>query len=300
MIRRVGHFATLLAACASAPCLAQSPPPEKEPGDTIVITGKAAPPTRGALAEQAQDISRIAPNKLYVEALPRFEAPICPRVLGLDDDYAAGITRRIRRNLARLNLPAAKKDCISNLLVLFVDDGRGFLADLVKRHEPTFQWVAANERAELLDEQDPVRVWSVIQKRWTGNGQPPDGWPDERPSVWGQLDRTSMPEANDIACAFVIFERDRTVGLTLTQVADYATMRGLTHTRPASGEASMSTILSLFEDINKRPPELTAFDIGYLRSLYAGEANRSAVNKFLGIRRQTSLARKGSQPSPEK
>jgi hypothetical protein len=257
--------------------------------DTIVVTADAVPPpTRGDVVSQAQQLSRVGRYKLYEEALPRFEAPVCPEVIGLRDDYASAITDRIRTNLARMDLPRAGPDCMPNLIVAFVADGQTLVSELATRHAKLFGEITPEERVELLDRNAPVRVWNSITKRWTGLGSPPDGWPKQRPSVRGQIDRTSLPEANDISTALVVFERDATLGLTLTQLADYATMRGLSHTRGATGDEPMATILALFAAGGDGPPELTSFDIGYLRSLYAGAANRSAVSKFLTVRREAT------------
>ncbi len=43
-------------------------------------------------------------------------------------------------------------------------------------------------------------------------------------------------------------------GMTVNQLADYATMRGLAQTKPLSGEPSFGTILNLFDpDAVHRP-----------------------------------------------
>ncbi len=127
----------------------------------------------------------------------------------------------------------------------------------------------------------PVRVWNNIATRWTGAGPPPE--PGVRPSVWGQLNRLYMPESHDIVSALVLFDRTAVLGMTLDQLADYATMRGLSHTRPASVNEPMATILSLFEGPGEGPDALTRFDIGYLQSLYRGAPNLSAAHKLLGV-----------------
>jgi len=82
------------------------------------------------------------------------------------------------------------------------------------------------------------------------------------------------------------------------QLADYATMRGLAYTRPASGARPMTTILALFNDrdivdpVDRQPAELTSFDLGYLRSVYFWRPDRSvpAVGRLLGVRRRAGDA----------
>jgi len=52
----------------------------------------------------------------------------------------------------------------------------------------------------------------------------------------------------------------------------------------------MSTILSLFDNGGGSPAELTAFDAGYLRSLYWSVPNASAAHKLLDVERWAAKA----------
>jgi hypothetical protein len=288
MARRSARLLTVLCAlAAAAPGSAQDvPPPDPAESDsTIVVTGEAAPPpTRDDVYDQAQALSRVGRYQMYEEALPRFQAPLCPGVTGLRRDYAAAIADRIRTNATRLEIPVAAVDCSPNLVVAFVDDGRSLLEALGRDHPDLFTKVAESERQEILDGTAPVRVWNNIASVWVGNGPPPAGWPRQKASVRGQMDRGFMPERKDIVFSVVAFERDAVIGMSLTQLADYATMRGLTHTRPAGGSEPMATILALFADDTREPNELTDFDVGYLRSLYWWKPNLSAASKLLGVR----------------
>src|SRR5436190_23008951 len=101
MMRRAGLLAAIAALCAALPAVAQDQPaPRPEEGHTtIVVTGNAEPPSREDVYDQARDVSRVGRYQLYEEALPRFEAPVCPAVFGLRADYAAEIVARIRDNV---------------------------------------------------------------------------------------------------------------------------------------------------------------------------------------------------------
>lgn len=289
---RAGVLALLL---ICAPAAAQSDTaPHAESEDAIVVTGKKEePPSRGEVAEQAQRLSRVGRYQLYEEALPRFETPICPAVFGLRDDYAAEIVARIHANLMRLDIPAAGEGCAPNLLVAFMRDSRTFLAEFEQKRPEMFRMVSAAERDELLRQATPARVWTNVGLRWTGNGPPPAGWPKARPSVRGQLSRSFMPEARDILSALILFDEEAVVGMTLEQLADYATMRGLSHTRPAAGDEPMATILAMFSDGTDR---LTPFDTAYLRSLYFAQSNLSAANRFTRINGRIDDAREEAAP----
>ena len=116
----------------------------------------------------------------------------------------------------------------------------------------------------------------------------------ERPSVRGRVNRMFLPTRKDIDFALIVYDREAVLGMTVVQLADYATMRGLSHTRPASGEQPMATILALFDEqdivdpIDRGPDELTSFDRGYLRSVYFWKPENSvpAVGRLLGVRRR--------------
>ena len=287
-MRHASALLVLFAALAAMPA-AGEPAPAPPATPDIVVTGKTEPPPAPKdVYDQARDITRVPPNKLYEVALPRFAAPLCPGVLGLTTRMGQAMADRMRADVARVHLRLAPPGCSPNLLVAFVDKGQATLSELLAHHPGLFSQVAESEQQELLSEDSPVHVWNNIAIRWTGAGRPPPGWPKEKASVWGQLNRMSMPEAYDIRATLVLFDREAVLGMSLAQLADYATMRGLTHTRPPpSADQPMATILALFAgDRDKAPGELTRFDIAYLRGLYSEAANDSAVSKLLAVRRE--------------
>ena len=275
----------------ASPLTAQTAPADQPADDTgIVVTGRAQAPGGKEVFDQARSISRLGRFETYVVALPRFWAPVCPGVFGLRTDYAEAMIDRMRATIARLKVPLAARSCSPNLVVAFAEDGKSLLTGLERDRPDIFQLVARSEQAELLADQAPVRVWNNIAMRWTGAGPPPAR--GLKASVWGQLNRNAMPESYDIKSALVVFDRTAAEGLTLTQLADYATMRGLSHTRPPQGEQPMATILSLFDGDSGSPGELTDFDVAYLRSLYAWLPNASAAHRFADAQRRAVKAAK--------
>ena len=296
MKRTASVLAAIGALFAALPAFGQDDPaPDPAPTDTtIVVTGEKGEPANSAVVDQARDLSRIGRYQLYEEGLPRFDAPLCPRIFGADTiEQAREIVSRIRENAARIEVEVATGPCVPNVIIAFVEDGGSFVKRLARGQSEIFRLIAAPERAEVMEEGAPVRVWNNIGLVWTGNGDPPIGWPKARPSVRGQLTRPSMPEGKIISSAAVLFEREAVKGLSMTQIADYALMRALTHTRPATGEEPMATILALFAG-DTPPLEMTSFDIGYLRSLYRGPINQSAASRFVRIRSELDRARKES------
>lgn len=289
MKRTASWLATMGALLLASTSSAQNAQPGGD-DTTIVVTGEKNEPSRNAVAEQAQELSRVGRYQLYDEALPRFEAPVCPGVFGLRDDYVAEMTHRIRANATRLNVRVARRGCEPNLFIAFVDDGRDLLSKLARKYPKVFCIIGKDEQAEILREGEPVRVWSHIRTidiRRTGAPVRIFRCREEAPSQGSQAgpDAMFLPERRDIVSSLVVFDREAALDLTVTQLADYATMRGLSHTRPASGNERLETILSLFET-RSSPLELTSFDLGYLGSLYQGRPDQRAMTRFVGIKRR--------------
>src|SRR5690349_9284262 len=78
----------LLLAALPAAAQENGPPAADEGETTIVVTGKGEEDARREAYEQARDVSRVGRYQLYDETLPRFEAPLCPSVLGINADHA--------------------------------------------------------------------------------------------------------------------------------------------------------------------------------------------------------------------
>lgn len=312
MKRCVWRLAAGIALCAAGPLPAQSamspasspagpaPPANTDPaheptaddanapGDTIVVTGRKTLRGGDPVVQQARGLSRVADNKLYREALARLELPLCPQVSGIDAEAARIIASRIRANAAMLGVKLAKADCAPNMIVTFAEGGQELLSRLAQKHARTFCLVPASERAEILADDAPVRVWTDIRVVGPNASVWRCRW--NVPSRSGGPGQMFLPSHRAIALSLVVFDREAVIGMTLVQLADYATMRGLAHMRPASGEEPMETILALFADAARRPAGLTCFDIGYLRSLYFWRPDVPAISKFLGIRRRVALA----------
>jgi hypothetical protein len=300
-------IALLSAMTVASPCMGQSQPPKdnSKHGDDIVVTGKKAP-SRREVFEQARRLS--VASRDYNEALARFVAPVCPGVIGFRTDAAELIVDRIRQNAARLGVRLAPSECTPNLVVAVADDGRASLVQLARENPRKFAFVATpEERIALLRDEGPVRVWSNIltmsapdqDDTCDPSHEPAALVPHEHgkevlPTVWGQTCRWFLPFQRDIASAVVVFDRNAVIGMTLVQLADYATMRGLTHTRPATGSEPTGTILALFADGGRGTPELTGFDIAYLRSLYRETADLPAVTKLLEVHLFMARAQKDS------
>jgi hypothetical protein len=97
--------------------------------------------------------------------------------------------------------------------------------------------------------------------------------------------------------SWVVIETGATFGKSLTQIADYAAMRGLAMVSPAELADSDDTILALFEPgADSSVPELTEFDVAYLAGLYRAPPRRWARQQVRYV--ADAIAREAEQGTP--
>ena len=227
------------------------------------------------------------------EPLARFEDELCPGVLGLQQEAAEAMVGHLRANAEVLGLHmAANGDCEANFIVAFVRDGQAFLSQLEDRSSYIFAEMTREERIALLSTDGPTRTVLRVRARSR------DGMPISRRENLTDLPQTTMWMAhskiysatrNDILSAMVLFDRDAIKGLTLTQLADYATFRALVHSLPDPAASGTASILTLFDGGEPRPAGLTEFDHAYLTQLYTGMANLPAPAKLADLADATGV-----------
>ena len=292
----------LTLACGSGLAAQTEPPSDRQ----IVVTGQREPPTEREVTEQARNISIV--GSPLDNPLPRFEDRVCPGVLGIKEEDAAYIIQRIRHNAEQFDVRLHKDDgkCDPNFIVAFVEDAQGQMAQLARRQGYMLAGLSTNQLGELVDAPGAARVWTNTVMR-TNTGMPvpnrretsvaPERTFSYNPET-GEAARMSLPpEARgdnshsrisfalreDIYSVLILFDREEVRGKSLLQLADYATMRGLAFTRETRGEAEAETILGLFDGDGPKPERLTAFDLGYLGSLYDGIPNIPATSKLANV-----------------
>lgn len=260
-----------------------------EEDDDIVVTGRA--PTRSEVSRQARAITDM-PSAIRHEPLPRFEDRLCPGVMGLQPEAASLMVDRIRDTARRFDLWLTEDDgtCSPNFIVAFVEDGQADIRRIARNNGWAFEDMSLARRRSLLDEEGPVRVWTTTQMR-TRDGIPiPRSLNLNDPPVvntWMAHSKIYLAIREDITRVVILFDREGAKGKTLLQLADYATMRGLTRTRPVDGEGQpLETILALFDPAGSPPLELTEFDRAYLGAVYDGLPNMPGITKVLGVNRQ--------------
>ncbi len=259
------YFAALPLVLLSASAFAQ--------GQDIVVQGQRAldPP---AAREFVARVSRATDGQLA-----RYRDAICPVVVGLPQEQARTVERRIRALAAEVGARAdPDSDCPQNLMILAAANLDAFYAE-ARLKKP--EWFTGVPRAEVLRvgaEAGPVRNWSATSLRNDDGADPPAGvlGLGGRSMIVREASILRRPVQQQIDMSFVVFQRSALEGLTLNQIAAYAVMRGLTRTdvpqNPATG-----TILSLFDPAaSPRPEGLSDADMILLKALYSGDGRDSA------------------------
>jgi len=221
------------------------------------------------------------------DPLARFEAPVCPGVIGLQQAAAEQMVSRIRTNAEELGLRLADPEsCDPNVVVSFLADGGDYLRRLADERPHVFANLSNTERRDLLSETGPARAWLSTQIRTRDGmrvGERENLVELPQAAMWSAHSRIYRPVRRDILSAMVLFDRDAIRGLTVDQLADYAIMRSLARTYPEQAGRERRSILTLFDEGGSAPAALTAFDRAYLAGLYRGIPNLPASARLEGL-----------------
>ncbi len=249
-------------------------------GIIVRVLGIAAGAAVAAISTTAQA------DGIREEPLARFEEPICPGVAGLQLDYASAAVSRIRENAQRFGLRIADEEtCDPNMVLVIMEDGQSYLQGLAEERPHLFESLSRAELRDLLNATGPVRTWVSTEMR-TRDGlrvalrENLEDIPQVR--VMAAHSRIYVPVRRDITASMVLINRDAVSGLSIDQLADYATLRGLSETVPEAASET-STIQRLFDDDGIAAEGLTEFDATYLARLYDWIPNLPASARVQGI-----------------
>lgn len=278
---------------------------------------EAAPPATG------QEVVVTAPRdpeqevQTFVEALTqvpggaraqlsRFETrAVCPTALGVSPAQKEAIAARMRRVATAAGAPVAGERCKPNVILAVVADKRAFVELLLKKYPDMLGDLSTREARRLAAAPGPAMAWQLAGPPLNADGvEIPDPQTGDIAvnQTTRQGSRITAAARPHVAAAMVVVERAALNGLTVTQLADYAAMRALGHADPAALTGSAApTILTVLDAApgSEVPVTLTAWDLGFLKALYAVPENIYAAGQRSAMRRdlQRSL---GQQPATAK
>jgi hypothetical protein len=280
----------LLAAAVAFACPAAAQETAQTADSQIVVTGK-----RDLDREVADFVEALTP-KAGKDQLGRFETAICPATMGFSANQQRAIVERLRSVARAAKIEVAGPGCRANLVVLAAHDKRALIEMLARRHPQYLGELSSFEIRRLARGPGPAAAWYIAGPPRTADGTDLStgsyqgkgaGFYVNRGSRAGS--RVTAPVRPQMAVAVLVIENQALVGLTTTQIADYAAMRTLLRADPVALAGSATpTILKILDapmgsDV---PVTLTSWDLGMLRAYYASPLNVRAAAQRSAIRRQ--------------
>lgn len=250
-----------------APAAAQngsSGPVEEE----IVVTGQ---PVEEQIRSFVDALTQV-PGK---RQLSRFESSVCPAPVGLDPAAAGAVSYRMRQVAKKAKMRVGKETCVPNVLVMITQDKK-VLLEVLRRKYP--QYLGEMTKGEV--------------RRLAGTSGPATAWQVEGPPLLSSTRRASRitpATQRQWMGAVVIVEKDALIGLSTTQLADYAAMRAFAAADPANLlPPAQKTILTLFaaNAAGKVPRTLTKWDRAFLKGFYASPSGLYAAPQRSAIRKE--------------
>ncbi|QDZ07236.1 hypothetical protein FPZ24_06865 [Sphingomonas panacisoli] len=281
---------------------------DAKPQDDIVVRAQREKARKEA-ATFVTNISRSTDGQLA-----RYHQPVCVAVIGgLPPEHVAIVEARIREVAAAAGIAIAKKTpCTANFIVAIAVNGSDLVKDMAKARPDWLTGLSSSD-IKVLTTPGPARAWSITSLRnesgeMLSSPRMSDAFtsilPQGRSALenggttrsQAEIDAPSLrvqsssivarPNRQDIEASFVVIDRPAIVGLSLRQIADYAAMRGLGHTRPPAPGGPIETILTVLDGAGTPPRALTDSDAAYLKALYSTDGRRAAVTERNAIARR--------------
>lgn len=261
---------TLFSALLAAATAAQSPTAtsDDQGGDRdIIVKGERIK------HEQITDFIKALSNVPSAGQIGRFHAAVCPAAVGLPKAQGDAISDRMRRVAAAADIRTGTGKCTPNVFLIAVPDKAASIRQLWKKFPAYFGDMTSSQINQLADDSRPAVAWQV-QNRLGADGEEleqPMGTDYYVVKGTGSGSRIRAGSVPNFIASVVMVDLKAIGGLTVTQVADYAAMRAFAETDPARArQAGAPTILTILDaaDDQQIPVTLTAWDLGYLKSLY--------------------------------
>lgn len=291
---RITLLAVLVASAAAIPASTAA---------QVGMRASTAAPDNEAIVVQGQrkkEVVQALKNLIQPtgdEQLARFEDKICPMVVGMPRDWTAKMTRMIRENMVAVGAEVQPAGCKPTALAIFIDQPKELVSAL---HEdaPFFFNMTPRQFKNFEGTPGPVWSWhmtSMVSRDGVLLGSGGMAGNDFAVVKNAAATRLYSNVRQDMQAGFVVIDRTKTVGTTLRQLADLATMHLLLDVRWDAGARDRSSILSLFhprENGEAPPARFSSFDRGALAGFYTQrENNRSAVQQRENI---ATAIRKGA------
>jgi hypothetical protein len=291
LLRTIGRIACAVALgwVPVAGTQASQTRPPADADDAIVVTGTQLTPEEAR--RQAVDFVRATGVAPGMQQAARWADPVCPRVLGLQGEYARIVETRMRRIAEEAGVAVARQPCDTNIAVSFVGDAGAMVRRIAQRSPRRLAEVPVTDRDTLIEGVAPIRWWystdlttrdgmaaRAVPNGFTG-GEGAEGGGSMLPAnvpITLQYNSSiiSTQGVRVLTTATVIVDVDAVEGMTLDAVTDYVAMVAFAEIR-ARVPAPAGSVLALFEP-EAPTAGLTDRDRTFLSALYRLPLDRRA------------------------
>ena len=227
------------------------------------------------------------------DQLARFEDKVCPMVIGMPRDLTDKMTRMIRANIESFGAKVQPVGCQPNGLVIFISRPVE-LVEAIRKEEPWMLGMEPRTARNFVDNIGPINSWHVTETRGS-EGQLLGSYSTDGLTTDAAVTRSVSssrlytPARQEMQLGMVVVDKDRTVGHTLRQMSDLATMHLLLEIKASAGTKDPGSILSLFEprpDGQEKPQRLSRLNRGAMAGFY-----RQRVNNVSSAQQRENIAR---------
>ena len=255
---------------------------------TIEVIGRRQ--SEAQARKDANEFIRRAVAAHGERPIARWVDPVCPKVLGIQPEYAAIVERKLRAIATIADIPVALGRCKTNIVVSFTTDAPGVVQRIAQRSPRRIAEVPPPDRDALLKGEAPVRWWYGTRVTSPDGDSTTNDTPVaalgtaegggsalalgvETIQGYGSssLIRTQVVRA--LRTATVVIDVNRAEGVPLDAVAAFAAMVAFAEIRPAK-ISPPNSILGLFGD-DARIANATDWDISFLKATYSIPAARA-------------------------
>lgn len=272
----------LLMSLPSASIAQKSEPSISGGGSTIEVIGQ----------RQSEQEARNDANEFVLRAvaahgerpIARWVDAVCPRVLGIQPEYAAMVEHKLRSIAAAADIPVAPRQCRTNIVVSFTTNAPAVVQRIAQKSPARISEVPAPDRNALLRGDAPVRWWYRTQSSSVEGGSASIDTPvtalgtavsgasavelgPETVLGYGSSSLIRTQVARALRTATVVIDVKLAEGVPLDAVAAYAALVAFAETRPAETPPPHS-ILGLF-DTDAPVANATPWDISFLKATYS-------------------------------
>lgn len=265
----------MVAATASA----QDAAPDDQ---TINVLGRKQ--TEAQARQEANDFVRRTGIANGEAPVARWVGPVCPRVLGIQPEYATIVERRVRSIAEKADIPLGAAPCTANVVISFATNAKAVVQRVAKKSPRRISEVPLPARAALLKGNAPIRWWYTTQETSAdgigatssdglaansgtaegGGSSIGNGLPTVQ-AYSSSIIRTQVVRA--LRSATVVIDVTLSEGAPLDAVAAYAAMVAFAEIKP-NREPPPNSILGLFGE-TAPSASATDWDINFLRALYS-------------------------------